>query len=168
MQTYCLLFSNKKSSENGIIKDIKILDCRQQGADSHWTPTETGTGKVKSPVPRPASSSGASIRSQRRWSKRARSTRNWGRAARDHGKEKEERRHDVSHPFPFPSSLARPPLSQWKRRLGTRQFPASKALTGHKSFYNGIRCFETLVHIVFQIQSYLSWIPSDLCRSSVS
>ena len=34
----------------------------------------------------------------------------------DHGKEKEE-----GHPFPFPSSLARPPLPQRERRLGTRQ-----------------------------------------------
>ena len=34
--------------------------------------------------------------------------------ARDYGKEKEW------HPFPFPSSLARPPLSQRRRRQGTR------------------------------------------------
>ena len=35
--------------------------------------------------------------------------------ARDHGKEKEERRNDVSLPFPFPSSLTRPPRSQRER-----------------------------------------------------
>ena len=35
--------------------------------------------------------------------------------ARDYGKEREE------HPFPFPSSLARPPLSKRERELGARQ-----------------------------------------------
>ena len=46
--------------------------------------------------------------------------------ARDHGKEKRERRNDVSRLFPFPWSFARALVPRKKeRRLGTRQGPMS-------------------------------------------
>ena len=57
------------------------------------------------------------LRFRSRWSGQARSTRNWGRA-REGSREGERKE---AHPFPFPSSLGRPTLSQRERRLGTRQ-----------------------------------------------
>ena len=60
--------------------------------------------------------------------------------AKDQGKEKEERRYAVSLSFPFPSSLARPPLSQRERRLGTRQLLGCSFLDLFLTF---LRIFKT-------------------------
>lgn len=50
MQIHCLVFSIKLRSENGIIKYIKILDCRRQGTYSYKHPQKQQGRKIHFPA----------------------------------------------------------------------------------------------------------------------